>query len=387
MKRPAGASSRSVAVKKKATAAKAKGTKAASSSSKGGFLKPPNARPLTPAQIVGGMAFITPWMNNAEIGQDGANRCIATAVAAGVKEFDVAPLYGSGSVEERFGRALKMLELEGKVSVMTKAGRLIRYADGSPCVDNFQDEGARPLSDRTVSNDYTAEGAKASLKDSLARMCVEKVNYLRIHDPNDNSCNRERAVDEVAIALGEEGMISEFVRMRKEGIVDKIGLGMNSNKQTHMGAPDQIIRLVEGCPRGTFNSALLAGGWNLLNQDGYECLEVCRQRGMEVHVAGVFASGLLVGVDRYSYSPAPQEMKDKAKQWGELAQKHGCDLPAVAIAFAYLPKVVTRVVLGITTKDEVIANMRAVAASNKVPRKLWKEARQLKLLDERLPIP
>ena len=31
---------------------------------------------------------------------------------------------------------------------------------------------------------------------------------------------------------------------------------------------DAIIRLMRDAPPGSFDSALLAGGWNLLNQDG-----------------------------------------------------------------------------------------------------------------------
>merc|ERR1712232_229763 len=154
-----------------------------------------------------------------------------------------------------------------------------------------------------------------------------------------------------------------------------------------MGVPDEIIRLVRAVPKGTLDSAMLAGGWNLLCQDGWECLVECQKHGVDVHVAGVFASGLLVGVDRYAYSKAPEEMKAKAKRWGGLSAKHGCELPAVAIAFSYLPKAVTRVVLGMASIEEALANLKSVEASNKVPRKIWKEAKELGLVDARVPLP
>ncbi len=71
---------------------------------------------------------------------------------------------------------------------------------------------------------------------------------LRLHDPNDNSLNRVGSpsfVDEVAIALGADGsgdggMVGELVRMRAAGMIETVGLGMNCNKEAHMGAPDEV---------------------------------------------------------------------------------------------------------------------------------------------------
>ena len=57
------------------------------------------------------------------------------------------------------------------------------------------------------------------------------------------------------------------------------------------------FRLTAACQlivAGTFDSALLAGGWNLLTQEGLPCYEECERRGVAVHIAGVFGSGLLV---------------------------------------------------------------------------------------------
>mmetsp|Transcript_17638 Transcript_17638/g.57890 ORF Transcript_17638/g.57890 Transcript_17638/m.57890 type:complete len:121 (-) Transcript_17638:863-1225(-) len=70
---------------------------------------------------------------------------------------------------------------------------------------------------------------------------------------------------------------------------------MNCNRMPHQGVPEEIERLVKGAPQGTFDSALLAGGWNLLSQDGLATLQLCARCGVAVHVAGVFASGLRVG--------------------------------------------------------------------------------------------
>ena len=54
---------------------------------------------------------------------------------------------------------------------------------------------------------------------------------------------------------------------------------------------------------GIFDSALLAGGWNLLSQAGLPCLLECQRRGVDVHVAGAYASGLIVGASIYACAP------------------------------------------------------------------------------------
>merc|ERR1719223_2557989 len=156
-------------------------------------------------------------------------------------------------------------------------------------------------------------------------MTLPSIYGLRIHDPNDNSCY-DKSVDEVATAPREDGMLAGLRQLKADGIIQHVGLGMNSNREAHQGVPEEIVRLIRGAEKGTFDSALLAGGWNLLSQAGLPCLLECQQQGIGVHVAGVFGSGLLVGVNRYAYQAAPPEMVDKAEKWRKLAEKHGSTL-------------------------------------------------------------
>lgn len=52
------------------------------------------------------------------------------------------------------------------------------------------------------------------------------------------------------------------------------------------------------------------------------------------------------------HQEAPPEMRDKARQWRKLSERHDVQLPAVALAFAALPAIVERVVLGMATKAQ-----------------------------------
>jgi D-threo-aldose 1-dehydrogenase len=153
-------------------------------------------------------------------------------------------------------------------------------------------------------------------------------------------------------------------------------------------------------------------GINCCAQAGERCFAECEARGIAVHVAGVFASGvlasaepanatyvaqklfpwgsreaLLFGVLRYSYCKADPAVLARVEAWRSLATRHGLALPAVAIAFATLPVCVTRVVLGIASAEQVAANLLWVEQSANVPMGLWAEAKEAGLLAATVPIP
>ena len=338
-----------------------------------------SCNPLALSDVVFGGSWLA-LVNGTESGQDVADAAVKAAVRAGIKKFDTAPLYGGGVREQRLGAALVKLapsEL-ANVQVTTKTGRLLR--NGAP------------------TNDYTAAGAATSLKESLDRMGLERVHGLRIHDCNDTP-ERDPKVDEVAIALGPGGMLEGLTAMRRAGKISKVSLGMNSQVQNRVpgdfplppsvigGVPAEIVRLVQSAPAGTFDEALIAGGWTLMDQSGMHALIECERHGIPVLAAGIFNSGLLVGGSTMLYCPATSEEKSRAQAWKSLAGEHGLSLPAVAIAFAYLPSIVKGVVIGLSTADQVATTVSAVEESRKVPVALWYEARKRGLLSSHVPLP
>jgi D-threo-aldose 1-dehydrogenase len=83
----------------------------------------------------------------------------------------------------------------------------------------------------------------------------------------------------------------------------------------------------------------------------------------------------------------PTQDKSRRDQWVALASKHGVSLPAVALAFAFAPRCVTKIVLGVANASEVRENIATLAKTGAIPTELWSEAKDLGLLAPGVPVP
>jgi D-threo-aldose 1-dehydrogenase len=277
---------------------------------------------------------------------------------AGISDFDTAPMYSNGAAEERLGRALNELGgLAAGARVTTKTGRIVRLAERQP-------------EQRELTADYSAAGAQKSHAESLARMGLRRCFALRVHDcdgagaPPSADCS-----DEVLTAV--TGHLSGLRELRQAGEVSEISLGMN----THTGfgrGPRYVLRVLREAPLGTFDTALLAGGWNLLNQEGWDVMCECAIRGVRVHVAGVFG-GTGQADNRNIFAPS-EKWAPAVASWAKIAALHGVSLAQLAIAFATLPCAVDKIVLGMATASEVELNVASVEAVRHVPASVWHDA-------------
>jgi len=312
-----------------------------------------------------------------------ATETVRAALDAGITRFDTAPHYGLGLSERRLGDALRECGADmSKTRVYTKVGRVMKPKDEVTASEkesvvewgNVPGDPGCIFPDAPVDVlpvlDYTGPGFRRSHADSLARLGVDSVDGLRIHD----------AEDEARYAQANAGGgVAELVKLRDEGAIREVSLGMND--------ATFVRRMLEDNPPGTFDSVMMAGAWNLLDQDGADVLAECERRGVAVHNAGIFASGLLVGGSHYKYAPAPPDIVERTERWRALAAKHDVPLPAVAIAFACAPRVVKGCAVGVKSPEEVAQSAAWLADANAVPTRLWVDAKELGLLAPDVPTP
>jgi len=201
------------------------------------------------------------------------------------------------------------------------------------------------------------------------RGCRVELAGQRVHDPDtDERCTA---------ALAPGGALDELLRMRAAGEIGEVSIGCWSVKHT--------LRMLRARPAGTFDSVMLAGRWNLLDQSGVEVLAECQQKGVRVHNASVFASGLLAGGSTYQNKAAPAEIRARASEWSALAAKYGTSLPALALHFALMPEVVEFVAIGMNSRAQLQQNKAWI--EERVDPRVWHDAQRLGLLPAHLPLP
>ncbi|MFI7466580.1 aldo/keto reductase [Nonomuraea sp. NPDC049646] len=272
-----------------------------------------------------------------------ARATVDAAWDSGVRLFDTAPHYGLGLSERRLGAALA--ERSGYV-LSTKVGRLVvpsRVRDDDEMFDVPVGLGR--------AWDFSADGVRDSLEDSLARLGLPEIDIALIHDPDDHL---EQALAEAYPALAE---------LREQGVVKAIGVGMNQWQ-----APLRFVR------ETGVDVVMLAGRYTLLDQSGLPLLDECAERGVRVLAAGVFNSGLLATPapsGTFDYAPAPAPLLDRAARIAGVCERHGVSLPQAAMAFPLRHPAVASIVLGARAPEEVLAN--AALWSRPVPEELWLE--------------
>ncbi|CAN2187171.1 Tas Predicted oxidoreductases (related to aryl-alcohol dehydrogenases) [Candidatus Nanopelagicaceae bacterium] len=270
---------------------------------------------------------------------------IQEALDAGIAYIDTAPLYGYGVGEVRVGRGIKGHHRQPVIS--TKVGRLLRPGKNLE-YDKFPD------SDPNIEIyfDNTAAGIRKSLEESLKRLERDSVEIAYIHDAD----NWVREAIEV--------VYPELHKMRSEGLIKAIGVGMN-------WCPTSIAIMKET----ELNIALIAGRFTLLDQSAQEELyPLALKKNVSIIAAGVFNSGVLanpVPGAYYDYEPASHEIIEKARAIGKYLEKFDISLPAAALQFPLRHPAVASVLTGAGSVKELRENISNFDAQ--IPENLWSQ--------------
>ena len=84
--------------------------------------------------------------------------------------------------------------------------------------------------------DYTADGVRRSIEDSLQRLGIDRIDVVFVHDISaDNALLPRPWPEEFAVAL--KGAFPALSRMREEGMIRGWGIGVNT--------PDPILRVIQ----------------------------------------------------------------------------------------------------------------------------------------------
>jgi D-threo-aldose 1-dehydrogenase len=274
------------------------------------------------------------------VSDEQAGAVVERAWQLGLRLFDTAPLYGSGLAERRLGAALAGRP-RGEFAVSTKVGRLLEPGDPDPMFHGAPKLG--PVFD------FSYDGALRSIEGSLERLGLDRLDIALIHDPDDHY---EQAVDGAYVALE---------RLRAEGVVSEIGVGMN---QTRV-----LTRFARDC---NVDCLLVAGRFTLLDQSASQALlPLCIERGISVTAGGVFNSGILAGGAMFDYKPADSAVRERVGQLRALCERWSAPLAAVALQFPLRHAAVRSVLVGCRSVAEVEEDVGLFEYD--IPDGLWAE--------------
>jgi D-threo-aldose 1-dehydrogenase len=303
-----------------------------------------------------------------------ATAALEAAHAAGIGYFDTSPWYGNGKSELRFGHVLRTKPRDSFV-LSTKVGRVHRRPAEPDTYKHPGWAGGLPFEPRF---DYTRDGVLRSYEMSLARLGLNRVEALLIHDLDPRHHRSLEGVVAGLAQLDNGGGYRALADLKAQGEIAAIGAGVN--------LVGMIPRFLERWPIDFF---LVAMPYTLLDQEGLAELDMCAERGVSVVIGAPYASGILVrGPDPgafYNYRPAKPEIIDKAECIAAVCQRHDVPLAAAALQFPFGHISVVAVIPGPVAAEEVRLNLAWMRSD--IPDALWAELAAEGLIRRDAPTP
>ena len=299
---------------------------------------------------------------------------IKAAWDAGVRYFDTSPWYGLGLAERRLGTFLHEQTRSGYV-LSSKVGKLLTASRDNKAKEYF------PFtpSPNNLRYDYTADGVKRSIEDSLQRLGVDALDLVFVHDLSPDNPWLPGPWEE-QFEIARKGAFPALGKMRDEGVIKGWGLGVNS--------PEPILKLMEVADA---NVCLLARQYSLIDHENalHQVFPKARERGMAFVVGSSLNAGFISGSARFNYGKEnyriPAEAIEKRERLRAVAARHGIDLRTAALQFSRAPDVAAALVVGCADPQQVLADYTSL--ETKIPPAFWSDLRSEGLIETDAPVP
>ncbi|WP_204076614.1 aldo/keto reductase [Planotetraspora phitsanulokensis] len=328
--------------------------------------------------LPGSLGFGTAPLGNMyrAIPDDEAAATVAAAWDEGTRYFDTAPFYGAGLAEIRLGEILAAHPRDEYV-LSSKVGRLI--------LDETEDPSARELGEKgglfehgrpnKIVYDYSADGARRSIADSLKRLKTDRLDIVWVHDVAPDFWGDEWLG---AFDSARTGAFRALQKLRDEGVIKGWGLGVNRVEPLEL-----TLDLDEPRP----DAFLLAGRYTLLDHERalQRLFPAAEEQGVDIVVGGPYSSGILAGGTHFEYQKAPASIVAKVERLKALAERFGITIKAAALQFSLAHPVTAAVIPGASRPSRVAEDVAALR--EKVPAAFWTALREEKLIAPDAPVP
>jgi D-threo-aldose 1-dehydrogenase len=299
---------------------------------------------------------------------------LEAAWSVGVRYYDTSPWYGLGLCERRFGNFLHT-KGRGDYVLSSKVGKLLKASPRNNAREYFP---FTPSPNKPFF-DYTADGVKRSIEDSLQRLGLDALDIVFVHDLSpDNPYLPTDWEDQFEIAR--KGAFVALTRMREEGIIKGWGVGVNR--------PEPIMKLLDVADPDV---CLLASQYSLIDHKNalHHVFPAARAKGISFVMGSSLNAGFISGSQRYNYGKEnykiPQPILEKREKLRGVAGRHGVDLRTAALQFAATPDIASALIVGAASGQQIAADYSSMQV--KIPVEFWAELKERKLIEQDAPVP
>lgn len=272
---------------------------------------------------------------------------LATLQAAwdeGLRYFDTAPWYGFGLAERVTGDFLRDKPKSDYV-LSSKVGRIM-FPVPDDKVPSYGYVDPLPFD---VRYDYSYDGIMRSVELSHARLGLNRIDMLYVHDIGVYTHGAERNAFHLRQFF--DTGLKALQELKSSGAIKAFGLGVN-----------EIPVCLNVLRETDLDCILLAGRYTLLDRSAVaKLLPLCETKGTSLVVGGVFNSGILatgpVEGAHFDYMPATADIAKKVGAMMDIAKSRGLPLAAPALQFPLEHPAVASVLIGTAKPESLHRNM------------------------------
>lgn len=265
-------------------------------------------------------------IGGSNVTDDEAIETVLRAITLGINYLDTSPLYGES--ERRVGLTLADGWRE-KIYLATKTGTHPKWR-----------------------GDYSASGTRRSVENSLRLLGTDYLDVCLVHDPSN--------MDPV---IAKDGALDTLQRMREEGLIKFIGLGVRQHEFHKIAIETGIVDVI-----------LTYLDYTLLSQTADDwLLSFANENDIGVINGSPIAAGLLSGIEPDVNARPPEG--EKARQLWQWANENNLNLLNLAIQFCLRQPLIATNLSGSKNVTEIDQNF--AAATTPISDEVWEQLQTL----------
>ena len=248
------------------------------------------------------------------INESDAIRSVHVSLDEGINFIDVSPFYGLTKAETVLGKALKTVKRDRYI-LATKVGRY-----GAEQKDF----------------DFSAKRVTASVDESLARMGVDFVDLIQVHDMEFGDL--DQVANETVPAL------RKVVQAGKARFVGITGLPLRNFK--YVADRVEVDTILSYCHYEMNDTALV------------DMVPYLKQKGIGVISASPLGMGLLSHRGPPAWHPASAAVKEACAKAAAHCKAKGASIEKLAVQYAVAEPSIATTLVGSADPDNMVANIR-----------------------------